>query len=122
MPAPWPWGADDVLPDNSPLAIGNAILDAGTFTDTVGPLEVAGFATIHLNDGAALAFANSGSSDWSNGTLAITGSFVPGSSLRFGTDAGGLTTTQLGPHFRSGYHIIRPQRPRISHCRAGRGL
>jgi hypothetical protein len=45
----------------------------------------------------ALAFADSSAIDWSGATaLNITGAFVSGQSLRFGTIAnGGLTTVQL---------------------------
>ncbi len=88
-------GAGDVLPDASEVVLGNAILDAATFTDALGALDVAGSATIELGDGAALAFADSSAIDWTGGTLDITGDFVSGSSLRFGTGSGGLTVAQL---------------------------
>lgn len=88
-------GAGNVLP-GTPVSIGNATLDAATFSDTVGTLDVTGTARIHLGTGAALAFANSSAIDWTGGTLDLTGTFVPGVSLRFGTTSGGLTPTQLG--------------------------
>jgi hypothetical protein len=83
-----------VLADVTAVSIGNAALaiDNGS-TDTLGSLEVTGNATINLGTGAALAFA-SDSPAWS-GTLTITGAFVSGSSLRFGTDANGLTSGQI---------------------------
>ncbi len=87
-------GANDILPGN-PLVIGNATLNAATFTDSVGTLDVTAAATIHLGNGAALAFADSSGVDWSGGTLDLTGVFVAGSSLRFGNNASGLTVTQL---------------------------
>ena len=87
-------GASNVLP-SSAASIGNATLDAATFIDTVGTLDVTSTAKINLGPGAALAFANSSAVSWTGGTLSITGTFVSGSSLRFGTNATGLTGTQL---------------------------
>jgi autotransporter-associated beta strand protein len=86
-------GADDVLPNTTAVSIGSATLNAATFTDTVGTLNVTGSAVIHLGSGAALAFA-AGSPAWT-GMLALSGTFVSGTSLRFGTTLGGLTPTQL---------------------------
>ena len=91
-------GASDVLADSSAVSIGNATLDAATFTDTVGTLDVTSTASINLGTGAALAFADSSAVDWTlptAGTLNITGTFVSGSSLRFGTTSSGLTPAQL---------------------------
>ena len=88
-------GANNVLPDSTAVSIGNATLDATTFADTVGTLGITSTATINLGTGAALAFADSSSIDWTGGTLNITGTFVSGVSLRFGTSNTGLTSTQL---------------------------
>ena len=89
--------ASDVLPDSSAVTIGNATLDAGTFTDTAGTLDVTStLSTLQLGTGAVLAFANSNGVSWTGGNLRINGAFVPGVSVRFGTTAGGLTPTQLG--------------------------
>lgn len=88
-------GANNALPATA-VVLGNATLDAATFTDTAGTLNVTNTATINLGTGAALAFANSSSASWSGGTLNITGTFVSGASIRFGTSAAGLTSTQLG--------------------------
>lgn len=87
--------ASNVLPDSSPLNLGNATLDAGTFSDVAGTLDPTGPATIHLGNGAALAFADSSAVNWSGGSLSITGAFVSGLSLRFGNGPGGLTPGQL---------------------------
>ena len=86
-------GASNVLPGT--VAIGSATLNAATFTDTLGTLDVTAAATVNLGSGAALSFADSSAVDWSGGTLTITGTFVSGSSLRFGTTASGLTPAQL---------------------------
>lgn len=89
-------GASNVLPFTQ-VSLGNAALSVGAgFAETTGRLDVTGAATLHLGDGnSAIAFADNGDlPDWT-GTLNLTGSFVSGSSLRFGTDAGGLTAAQF---------------------------
>jgi autotransporter-associated beta strand protein len=88
-------GASNVLANTTAVSIGNATLNASTFTDSVGTLDITSTAKINLGSGAALAFANSSAIDWTGGTLTLTGSFVSGSSLRFGTNSSGLTPTQL---------------------------
>jgi autotransporter-associated beta strand protein len=88
-------GASNAIPATA-VSIGNATLNAATFTDVLGTLDVTASAVINLGAGASLAFANSSAIDWSGGTLNLTGTFVSGSSLRFGTTSGGLTSTQLG--------------------------
>jgi len=96
-------GANNVLANTTAMSIGSATLDVATFTDTVGTLDVRGTSTINVGDGAALAFANSSGIDWTGGTLALTGTFVRGSSLRFGTTSSGLTSTQLALISMSGW-------------------
>jgi autotransporter-associated beta strand protein len=97
-------GASNVLPNATAVSIASATLDALTFSDTLGTLEVtSNAAVINLGSGAAMAFADSSAIDWTDGTLNITGTFVPGSSLRFGTSNAGLTDTQLGKMAISGY-------------------
>jgi fibronectin-binding autotransporter adhesin len=88
-------GAAGVLPDASGVFIGNATLAAGPFAETMGRLTLTGSATIQLVSGAALAFGDSSTVAWTGGTLALTGNFVSGASLRFGTDRSGLTPSQL---------------------------
>ena len=74
------------------VSVGNATLNAATFTDTLGTLNVTASATINLGAGASLAFASSNAIPWT-GTLNLTGTFISGSSLRFGTSSSGLTST-----------------------------
>ncbi len=88
-------GLSHVLPDTTSVSIGAATLDADTRTDTAGTLDITGAATIRFGTGGALRFADSSAIDWTGGTLTITGTFVSGSSLRFGTNSSGLTATQL---------------------------
>lgn len=96
-------GASNVLPDTTAVSIGAATLNAETFTDTAGVLDVTGSATINLGSGATLAFADSSAVDWTGGTLNITGTFIPGASLRFGATNAGLTAGQLGSITISGF-------------------
>lgn len=96
-------GASNALANTTNISIGNATLDAATFTDTVGTLDLTGNATINLGTGAALAFANSSTIDWTGGTLNLTGTFVSGSSIRFGTTSSGLTPAQLARITASGF-------------------
>jgi autotransporter-associated beta strand protein len=79
----------------TPITLGAATLNAATFTDTVGTLDITAAANIQLGTGGALAFADSSAIDWTGGTLAITGTFVSGASLRFGTTSSALTPAQL---------------------------
>ena len=88
-------GASNVLSNTVPVSIAAATLDAATYTDALGTLDVTAAATINLGSGAALAFADSSAIDWTGGTLNLTGTFNPGSSLRFGTGSTGLTSIQL---------------------------
>jgi fibronectin-binding autotransporter adhesin len=86
-------GTNNALPA-TPVSIGAATLDTATFTDALGTLSITDAAAINLGSGAALTFANSSAITWP-GTLNITGTFVSGSSLRFGTTSTALTSTQL---------------------------
>ena len=96
-------GAGNVL-GNTAVSIGNATLAAAAgISDTVGTLDPTAAATINLGPGATLAFADSSAIDWTDGTLNLTGSFVSGSSLRFGTTNSGLTGDQLGKITASGF-------------------
>lgn len=81
---------------------GTTTLNAGTLAFGAGTnsvigtltLPVAGTVTINLGTGSTVAFAT-GSPTWTATTLNLTGSFVSGSSLRFGTTSSGLTAAQL---------------------------
>jgi autotransporter-associated beta strand protein len=89
-------GASNVLPA-TPVSVGAATLAiAAGVTEATGRLDVTGAATLHLGDSSsAIAFDDNGDLlDWA-GALDITGAFVPGVSVRFGTDGSGLTAAQL---------------------------
>jgi hypothetical protein len=51
-----------------------------------------------------MAFANSSAIDWTGGTLNLTGTFISGSSIRFGTTGSGLTPAQLALITASGFN------------------
>jgi autotransporter-associated beta strand protein len=85
-------GANDTLPNSSAVSIGAGTLNAATFTATAGTLAVTGAATINLGSGGTLAFADSSAVAWP-GTLNISGTFTA-TSVRFGTSAAALTSTQ----------------------------
>jgi autotransporter-associated beta strand protein len=90
-------GASGVLPDASPLSLGAATLRAATAgSETASTLDVTNAGSLQIGSGAQIAFADSSGIDWTGGTLDIRGSFVSGSSVRFGTTSSGLTPTQLG--------------------------
>jgi autotransporter-associated beta strand protein len=100
-------GANDVLPATA-ISIADATLDAATFADTVGTLDLTGPATINLGTDGKIALAASNLIDWSDGsvqggTLTITGTFISGSSLRFGTNNTGLTAGQLARITATGF-------------------
>lgn len=94
-------GENNALPATA-VTIDNATLNAATFTDSLGTLDVVGSAVINLGSGAVLNFADSSVVNWTGGSLTITGTFVSGSSIRFGTTGSGLTSTQLGSISRAG--------------------
>ena len=94
-------GASNAIPSTA-VSIGNATLNAATFTDTLGTLDVNAGANIILGAGASLSFAASNAIAWA-GTLNLTGTFISGSSLRFGTTSNGLTSIQLGKISSSGF-------------------
>jgi fibronectin-binding autotransporter adhesin len=99
-------GVNNALPATA-MTIGSATFDVATYTNSLGTLDVTGSAVINLgSSGAAVAFANSSAVDWTGGTLAITGSFVKNSSIRFGTDNTGLTKDQLKAISVTGYPSV----------------
>jgi autotransporter-associated beta strand protein len=87
-------GADNIFTNTLTVQLRGGGLSAGSGTNAFGRLELFANATLDTGDGtAALAFANSSASAWS-GTLKISGALLP-TTLRFGTNASGLTAAQL---------------------------
>jgi fibronectin-binding autotransporter adhesin len=97
-------GALNTLPDASPVSIGAGTLSAVTAgTESTGTLQVTGTAVINLGTDAVLAIADSSTVAWT-GNLNLTGTFVSGTSLRFGDGTGtGLTPAQLASISATGY-------------------
>ncbi len=88
-------GANGTLSPATPVSLGAGTLDAGVYSNAVSTLTVTGDATINLGAGGKLVFADSALTTWP-GTLTITGDFVDGASIRFGTNKEALTKQQLG--------------------------
>lgn len=89
-------GASNVLADTSNIVLAGGKLQAGNFSDTVGTLTLESTSVLDLAAGGTISFANSASASWATGAqLQLSGSWTPFSSLRFGTDSAGLTSTQL---------------------------
>jgi autotransporter-associated beta strand protein len=87
-------GVNSALASTTDIELGTATIDlANSTTNSVSTLDVTGAATINLGTGAQLAFTG-GTVTWA-GTLDITGTFVSGSSLNFGSSSG-LSPAQLG--------------------------
>ena len=88
-------GAEDIFAGGTnALVLSGATLDAGTFRNAFDTLEVLTNSVVEAGDGSAqLAFADSSAKTWT-GTLTINGKLAA-TTLRFGTDAKGLTAAQL---------------------------
>ena len=99
-------GANNVLSNIAPVSIAAAILDAATYDDVLGTLDVTAAATVNLGTGGSLQFADSSAVDWTGGTLAITGDFVPGASIRFGNSSTALTSVQLAKISAAGFGTL----------------
>lgn len=88
-------GANSTLSSDTPVSLGAGTLDVGVYSNAVSTLTVTGDGTINLGAGGKLVFADSALTTWP-GTLIITGDFVDGASIRFGTNKEALTQQQLG--------------------------
>ena len=87
-------GAANIFSNTLAVQLRGGGLSAASGTNTLGRLELYTDSVIDAGDGtASLAFADSSASVW-GGTLTINGRLGP-ASLRFGTDAYGLTPSQL---------------------------
>ena len=82
------------LASGSGLMLSGGELDArGVTQNFTTPLQVRGRAQVRLNGSTRLAFADSSKTAWPNGTVVILGT-LGAESLRFGTNASGLTAMQ----------------------------
>jgi autotransporter-associated beta strand protein len=86
----------DALGSGNALIMSGGKLDTGGLNQTVGILDLDGNATLDFGSGSsAVAFNNSSTLDWGSFSLSIANWTSGSDSLRFGTDATGLTPTQL---------------------------
>lgn len=98
------FGTTNALSASTPVALSGGTIAVGTYSNALSTLTLAGDATIDLGDGTGtLSFADSSalSSSW-NGTLSLTGT-LGDKTLRFGTDANGLTPEQQAKIRWNGY-------------------
>jgi fibronectin-binding autotransporter adhesin len=96
-------GGHNVL-NGKAITLNGGTLDAGTYTNTLSTLMVSGGASLVLNPGAVLAFADSSAVQWT-GTLYINGAFSAGTSLRFGTSSASLSSEQIASLKATGYTL-----------------
>jgi autotransporter-associated beta strand protein len=77
------------------LTLNGGNFDVSTFTETLGVLSVgASNGTLTLGEGGKFIFADSSAEAWA-GSLTIAGSFISGSSVKFGGNASSLSAGQL---------------------------
>lgn len=87
-------GCDNALAASDNFVLSGGTLAPGTFSNTFQSLTVTGAGTFALGDGLChLAFSDSSGETWT-GTLNIVGT-LRSTSLRFGTNASGLTAAQV---------------------------
>ncbi len=88
-------GASNQIANTGGLNLAGGKFDSATFSETLGALTLTGNSTISLGSGASVAFASSVGL-WTSGmTLTISG-IIDSTSLRFGSNASGLSAGQLG--------------------------
>lgn len=93
-------GASERISNSSNMVLSGGTFALNGFTETLGTLALTANSTIDLGSGGVVLFANSnsgsGGPSWTNGAvLSITGTFLSGSSIQFGSDSSGLSATQL---------------------------
>ncbi|AHF94872.1 hypothetical protein OPIT5_29180 [Opitutaceae bacterium TAV5] len=90
-------GANHRFTHASNVVLGGGTFDFNGFSETLGTLSLTSGSFILLGSAGTnqIVFADSSALDWGDYALSITGSFVSGSSIRFGTDTSGLTAEQL---------------------------
>jgi autotransporter-associated beta strand protein len=112
-------GADNVYAGGTnALVLSGATLDAGTYRNAFDTLELLTNSVVELGNGsAALAFADCSAKPWT-GTLAISGR-LKATTLRFGTDAYGLSSAQLARLSKTGETLYLDQQGYL--CQVPRG-
>jgi autotransporter-associated beta strand protein len=86
----------DALGAGNALVASGGTFNTGGLNQTLGTLDLDGSVTLDLGSGAsAVSFANSSALDWGTFTLNVLNWTSGSDTLRFGTDASGLTSGQL---------------------------
>lgn len=90
-------GAADRIADTSAIVFNGGTLSTNGFSDAMGTLQLSADSAIDLGAGDSdLSFLDSSAIGWSASTVLNISNFAEGvDSIRFGTDASGLTSTQL---------------------------
>jgi autotransporter-associated beta strand protein len=89
-------GKVNALGSGNALVASGGTFNTGGLNQTLGTLDLDGSVTLDLGSGAsAVSFANSSALDWSTFILNISNWTLGIDTLRFGTDATGLTAGQL---------------------------
>ena len=83
----------DQIDDTTDIIMDEGILEIAGYSDTVNRLVLSDTSTIDITAGGSITFADTSGQVWS-GYLDIDGE-LGATSIRFGTDAAGLTVTQL---------------------------
>jgi fibronectin-binding autotransporter adhesin len=97
-------GANNVLADAGAITLNGGTLAIGNgFSDTLGTLDLNANSGLSIGAGASLFFADSSVLDWGSFTLSIGGSFVSGSSIKFGSSSSALTAGQLAQISSTGF-------------------
>ncbi|MBQ7189780.1 MAG: autotransporter-associated beta strand repeat-containing protein [Kiritimatiellae bacterium] len=87
-------GTNGTMKATNPLELAGGNLEAGGFTNELGTLTLSGDSVIALQPSSSLAFSDTSSVPWTNGTLTIVGELGK-QTLRFGTSSTALTAEQL---------------------------
>ena len=99
-------GASERIANTSNLILGGGTFALGGFTETLGTLQLTANSGLDLGSGGKAIFADSSLVSWTGGTtLSVTGTFVSGSSIRFGSTSGGLSGSQWGQISIAGFTL-----------------
>jgi autotransporter-associated beta strand protein len=99
--------ANERLNNVSAVTLNGGSFDTAGFTETLGVLTLGGNATLDLGTTGLLRFSDSSGASWAGGsTLTIAGTFVSGSSIRFGTSNTALGSGQLAQIAIDGFNSI----------------
>lgn len=101
-------GVDNAINVASALVLNGGSLLANGHSQSFAELLLTGVALIDLGIGGTnvVTFADSSAVDWGTYSLVIGGDFIAGQSIRFGTNANGLTASQLAAISIAGWDTL----------------